>query len=548
MAETQNTRSVRCERTGNLLTPEQAALDRAALAFYDKMPYVQYDQYRMLACASGDPMIVYDTRRECFASPEIVSRERWTHLDCSSFVWAIYDAAFGCARELFVPKTGWMEEFVRAEKAAGRVSDKDMVVYLALLEQPEDHTAENHARVIREIREKLQPGDLIVFRRWNAAKKSPGGHVVMYLDGDYTIEVRGGSYDYVAGKDSTEPDGAILFYPLDELLFNPAAGKRYLFGRPNTYCIAVLRPLNTGRCAITDEAKARMALGRLSVSKTALPVGQSVDVNGELTYTITLDNAPSVGRSKELALTVRDPLPEGAEFVCADGGALIGGEIVFDGITMRDGETKKLRYTVKPKAGAKKLVSGVGEVNGIPFTYRDVPVGRHLTLPEQAALAELLAAGKDEGVGALTWLNDCYRAVTGKALGEDDPEELFASFFAPMNDSKGEARWRIAPQSEKKELFDAWIEQVVIGRHVLHTSDEEYMARVRYLKGESLRSGDILAVRGIEGNFFFYVYIGGGLELLQVSDEGVKEVKMATALEGILSHAQVLLFRLSMLA
>jgi len=544
MAETQ---SVRCERTGNLLTPEQTALDRAALAFYDKMPYVQYDQYRMLACTSGDPMIVYDTRRECFASPEIVSRERWTHLDCSSFVWAIYETAFGCARELFVPKTGWMEDFVRAELAAGRVSDKDMVVYLALLEKPEDHTDENHARVIREIREKLQPGDLIVFRRWNAAKNSPGGHVVMYLDGGYTIEVRGGSYDYAAGKDSTEPDGAILFYPLDELLFNPAAGKRYLFGRPNTYCVAVLRPLNTGRCAVTEEAKARMALGRLSVSKTALPVGRSVDPEGELTFTITLDNAPAVGRSKALALTVREPLAEGAELVSAEGAAVVDGVLVYDGITLRGGETKQLRYTVKAKAGAKKLVSGVGEVNGVPFTYRDVPVGKNLTLAQQAALSEKLAGEKGEGP-SLKWLNEAYRAATGKALGTDDADELFDCFFAPVSDRRGEARWRIAPQREKTAIADAWVEQVVIGRHVMHMSDEEYMARVRYLKPESLCYGDILAVRGIEGETFFYVYRGAGSEMLRVSDEGTAPVKTAPALEGILSHSRVLLLRPSMLA
>ena len=146
MTQTQSDGGVLCERTGNLLSPEQAALDRAAMAFYDKMPYVQYDQYRMLACTSGDPMIVYDTRRECFASPEIVSRERWTHLDCSSFVWAIYDSAFGNARDLFVPKTGWMEDFVREAKANGKVSDKDKVVYLALLETKEEHTKEPRAQ------------------------------------------------------------------------------------------------------------------------------------------------------------------------------------------------------------------------------------------------------------------------------------------------------------------------------------------------------------------------------------------------------------------
>lgn len=547
MTQTQSAGGVLCERTGNLLTPEQAALDRAALAFYDKMPYVQYDQYRMLACASGDPMIVYDTRRECFASPEIVSHERWTHLDCSSFVWAIYESAFGNARDLFVPKTGWMEDFVREAKANGKVSDKDLVVYLALMETKEEHTKENYARVIREIREKLQPGDLIVFRRWNEAKKSKGGHVVMYLDGGYTIEVRGGSYDYVTGKDSTEPDGAILFYPLDELLFNPAAGKRYLFGRPNTYCVAVLRPLNAGGCTVTEEARARMALGRLSVSKTALPVGQTVEPDGELTCTIMLDNAPRVGRSKELALTVREPLPEGADFVSADGGELIDGVIVFDGITLRDGETKKLRYTVKPKAGAKKLVSGVGDVNGVSFTYRDIPVGKHLTLAQEAALAELLAAGKGEGVPALAWLNECYRKVTGKALGTDDANELIDSFFAPMSDSKGEARWRIAPHCEKSNLAEAWIEQVVIGRHVMHTSDEEYMARVRYVKKESLCFGDIFAVRELDGSVNFLVYRGAGNEILRVDDEGTKALAVPATLEGILSHAQVLLFRPSML-
>ncbi len=547
MTETQNARSVLNERTGNLLTPEQAALDRAAFAFYDKMPNVQYDQYRMLNCVSGDPMIVYDTRRESFASPEIVSRERITHLDCSSFVWAIYNTAFGCARELFVPKTGWMEEFVRAEKAAGRVSDKDMVVYLALLEKKEDHTAENHERVVREIREKLQPGDLVMFRRWNEAKNQPGGHVVMYLDGDYTIEVRGGSYDHESGKDSVEPDGAILYYPLDELLFHPAAGRRYLFGRPNTYCVAVLRPLNTGRCTVTEEAGARMALGRLSVTKMALPVGQTVEPEGELTFTITLDNAPAVGSSKELTVTVSDPLPEGASFVSAEGGALVGDKIVFDAVTLRDGETKKLRYTVKAEPGAKKIVSGTGKVNGVSFTYRDVPVGKKLTLAEQAALSKKLAEEKGEGP-ALKWLNEAYRAATGKALGTDDIDELFDSFFAPVSDKKDQARWRIAPQREKKALADAWVEQVVIGRHVMHMSDEEYMARVRYLKPESLCYGDVLAVDGKEGEKYLYVYRGGGIEMLRVSDGGTAPVKTAPALEAILSHPRVLLLRPSMLA
>lgn len=544
---TQSNERVLCERTGNLLTPEQAALDRCAMAFYDKTPYVQYDQYRMLDAASGDPMIVYDTRRECFASPEIVSHERWTHLDCSSFVWAIYDNAFGNARELFVPKTGWMEDFVRAELAAGRVSEKDMVVYLALLEKKEDHTKENYEKVIADIRALLQPGDLIVFRRWNEAKKSKGGHVVMYLDGGYTIEVRGGSYDYVAGKDSTEPDGAILYHPLDELLFHPAAGKRYLFGRPNTYCVAVLRPFNKGSFTLTEDAKARMALGRLSVGKSALPVGQTVDVNGELTFTVTLDNAPKSERSKELCVTVSDPVPEGADFVSAEGGELVDGKVVFSNITLRDGEVKKLRYTVRAKEGAKRIVSGRGDVNGLSFTYRDVPVGRNLTLAEEAALAAKLDEGKPDGMGALEWINASYAAVTGKTLGTDSAEEIFESFFAPAEDSKGQSRFRIAPEGAGETLRAAWLDQIVIGRHVLHMNDEEYMARVRYLKKESLRFGDVFAIRGTDGATFFYIYRGAGQEILRVDDEGTKALAIPATLEGILSHRQVLLFRPSML-
>ena len=530
------------KRTGHRITREQAALERAALAFYDKHGFVQYDQFGMISANSGDPLSVYNTRRECFATPEAVSEERITHLDCSSFVWAIYDNAFGNAAELFPPKTGLMEPYVLKESEQGRIAPDMPVVYLQTIPEQE-RTEENQQRILDEMRAILQPGDLILYRREIREKNKNGGHVVMYLDGDYTIEVRGGSYDYAAGKDNVEEGGAILLYPLNELLFSPAGGKRYIFGKENVYLVSILRPLNTGKCHVTQECAARMQLAHLSVTKRALPEGQTVRPGQEFAFTVELNNAAAFGTSEDLTVTVTDPLPSNACFVSADnGGELIDGVVTWKDIPIANGETRALQYTVKVSAENGFVTSGRGAVNGLPFGYRDIEIAKDLTDAQCAELLRRLDGIGQGGGTALSRINAILRDVLGKDLGTDDAEKLLGAIYAPYADKKGEPRFRVAPDRDTAAA-KAWISAVVIGRHVMNTTDEEYTARVRYLREESLKPADILAVCSMDGEKLFYVYRGAGQDMLRVTDGSAVSVDTAETMESLLMYQRCVLLR-----
>ena len=119
------------------------ALLAMAEAYFLRGEWLQYDQLSM------DRVVRISPRRESFAPPEAASPSRRLHLDCSSFVWALYYATFGHMLEADL--TWHMTDFLRPE-----------VFYY---EPTHQETPELLEELKSRITKVLEPGDIITYFR-----------------------------------------------------------------------------------------------------------------------------------------------------------------------------------------------------------------------------------------------------------------------------------------------------------------------------------------------------------------------------------------------
>ena len=88
-------------------TMKTEALFAMAEAYFLRGEWLQYDQLSM------DRVVRISPRRESFAPPEAASPSRRLHLDCSSFVWALFYMTFGYMLEADL--TWHMTNYLRPE-------------------------------------------------------------------------------------------------------------------------------------------------------------------------------------------------------------------------------------------------------------------------------------------------------------------------------------------------------------------------------------------------------------------------------------------------
>lgn len=179
-------------------------------------------------------------------------------------------------------------------------------------------TRAEYEQVAAEMLELLEPGDIFVYRR------ASSGHVVMYLDGDTTLESGGGSYYTRKGRDRIDANGTIKLRDIGYFL--DLERSTNILTKNNLVNISIIRPLNAIPLEPSANSLARLELGRLSLSKLSMAPGQTVEQGDTITFQIVLDNQPDSDTSKDLVVDASDPLPTNVELISAsDGGALIDG-------------------------------------------------------------------------------------------------------------------------------------------------------------------------------------------------------------------------------
>jgi len=527
-------------RTGSPMTAEQMALELTAFGYNDKVLYTDYDQQNVTKVSrTNDPMRMIDTRREIYNAPEKGSVERRLYFDCSSFVWSNYYEAFGESFEnsadRFVPKTALMCTKGKNASDAGKIGPEQTVVYYKALGEADRDVPAIGEQIIREMRDILVHGDVIVYGKSSTPGVYDGGHTLLYLDGGYTIEAVGGDYKYLTGVDSVDTAGAVKLRDVDEYLFNMESAN-CVYNISDIAQIAILRPLNDPALKLTDRAIARLENNYLSITKLCKHPGQTVENGETLVYTIVLDNDSSSGKNKAAVVTVSDPLPTNTAYVSAsNGGKLVDGKVVFENVSVPAGQTVELSYTVTVSAASGKVESGEGSANGITFGYHAFEIAQEMTAAQYNALSDKLAQGKGEGETAFAWVNRLYREVLGKDLGVADEEALMDAFFSEASIS---GLYKVEYKDEA--VVRALVENYSAGFLVLNETQEEQAARIRVLNGENLQSGDLLVYEK-NGAYTYYVFAGDSLT--KITEESVSEAPMNRTLGSAFGQDRFVILR-----
>lgn len=514
-----------------LVSEEQSALVEVAYAYYYKGNKIHYDQY--------------GTRRNINPSPELATSDNRLHLDCSSYVNAVYYEAFG---ENVMPypttersaQTGVLTNY--AEEFLG--INPDVIGYW---ENANYTTEEEKAALLSEIKLLLEPGDVIVYRR-----TAETGHAIIYVGGGYFLHSTGSSYEY----DTTNPlnsydqasnaeisKGTVSKLSVKSVFDDPDSG-RYLF-TSNIARICLLRPLARG-LSITEQTKSRLTIPGISIEKTSSAgYAAAVSVGSPILYTITMTNNTDTEVSN---ITVKDKLPIGTEFIGAGKGISYENGVISWYGTIPANTTVNVVYCVVVTKDAEAVIESYeGTVNGVKlspvyntrakYSGEDsakiaeaiknitTPDSQLQVTPDPIALANLVYSTVGENV---------FEGATAKGL----LDALIDSDLKTYNAS-AEAYSMLVPT-----LYGGY--DIRLGYRV----DNE---RSRLVKESNVSVGDVIIAESGEV-VTVYVYAGEG-NLLSVStaDLTVKVMPIGTneyknVLMSLISYDRYVILRPSMLA
>lgn len=523
-------------RTGMLVTENQNYIIDFAAAYYEKAIYTQYEMQKMVELGNVSGLGTgTNIRREIYAEPGEISADEITYFDCSGFLHALYENSFGDASNRFGTSTKTMMEKAKAATSVGPDSE---VVYLYEKTESGTLSTSKVAAIANDMRALLEPGDIIVYRR-----TVDTGHTLVYMGDGYTLESGGGSYDFASGEDTVEEEGTLALRVADKYLFSYSSS-RCPMSKSNFASIAILRPLNGKNLSVSEMASAQSRNSGLSVTKRGLPVGRSVAPNGEITYTITLDNAPEIGTSFARSVTVTDQLSDKVTLVSAsDGGVLNGTVLTFADVPLAKNAVKTLSYTVRVKEGAVGAVEGTTcSANGVTAVCREVLIGTGMTEAQRQALDEALAAGKAGSVSALSWINSVYKTALGKNFDVKTDAALFNAIFEPFR-----GYYALGVDETKAGVATALVRSVTGGYHVSSRNAAEHRDRIRYVDANSFQYGDVFATQTVSGDYVYYIYVGADKPFIKVSNSSIGSADIAETMEKAMSFAKFALLRPAMM-
>lgn len=385
-----------------------AALLAAAEAFLARGNSIQYDQRSM------DRVVQITPRRDKLATPEAATEQHMLFLDCSSFVNAVYHAAFG------------------------RVLDADLTWHMAQMLQPcvfrwhasHTETPEERRRISREVTMLLRPGDLLVM------DKGSNGHVVLIGDGVYYhCNQKGGEkgYRYDLRQEAFTPGGAVYREPLAALLNSEAPNQ------PDICCVfddavqgfCVLRPLpRMGIPTPASVARLKDAAGLYCSVLSSHPGGRSAALGETVTYTVCIHSR--LASKQAVRVTFTTP-------------ASCGGEPRSVLLALPAGETAQATFSlIVPSIDVPFLTAPTVTVNGLPVWAERVLLHVGLSSAQQrqitAAVRQAAAAGQDIWAAAA----QSY-ALLGITLPTGVPEALTA-LFRRYDAVPGDVLWRLPQQ------------------------------------------------------------------------------------------------------
>ncbi|MBO4410996.1 MAG: DUF11 domain-containing protein [Lachnospiraceae bacterium] len=395
------------------------ALLQTVFAYYHKNPYCQYDESHVTKESTY--------RNYCrnvpnwSESPEYASKDQYYYAVCNIYPMAVYYQAFGIkdTQESGIPY------FTRQMKDLTRP---------VLVKKWENNTEETIEQILNEVRELLEPGDII-------AGYGKTGHALLYLGDIYGDGIRyvthcwGANFDE-NGRDRYEAEGAIYIQPEDEALYGKTEGKPswdlHQMSHSSSH-IVILRYFNARYFpnTITASAASRLVYPDLYIDRyLSCSPYNSVSPGEELTLTTEVRN---LGTQVYEDLEIEEVIPEGTERI---EGELRKSLRLEPGATYR--LTLKLRVTARP---GEQLRFPKGRAADIPTREIRLSVGTsHLTESEVKRLQDLADAivkgGFDPGT-ELKAVNELYERVIGTAPGLPDTVQEFLDLFLTSRYSDG---------------------------------------------------------------------------------------------------------------
>lgn len=514
------------------MTDEHIALREVAYAYYYKGNRIHYDQY--------------GTRRNINPSPELATSDYRIHLDCSSYVNAVYYEAFGENIMPYptterAPQTGVLTNY--AQEFLG--VNPDVVGYW---ENADYETEEEQKALLAEIKAGLQIGDVLINRR-----KGGSGHAIIYVGNGYFLHSTGDSYEYSVGNPSEAYDqaneaekgnGTISLLSVKNVLDDEASG-RYLFSSV-VEKFAILRPLARGGMTMTKQTEARLTIPGVSIEKTAsVSTSSAVCVGSSLMYVITLtNNTDNVVNN----VMVKDPLPAGTKYLAGIPGVILDGDNVMWSGSLAAKSTVSLSYMVEitPDALGTVINAEGGTVNGVLVTPLCHTVSKY-TKAELEAFGEnareMLEAGIDlNGSDPIKLLNLLYNSQFGADVLAEQKTAI--GILDELIDSQNKTVRTDA------ELY-SMLAPNLYGGYDIRSGYKTDNERSRLVCEKNLAVGDVI-IAETGDTIDVFVYVGDG-ELISVSSEngaaelveiGTNEYK--NILVSLISYDRYVILRPSM--
>lgn len=429
------------------------ALLATVKAYKDRGVWLQYDELSM------DRVAVVSSRRQSFAPPEAATAQNYLFLDCSSFIWACFYQAFDYMLEADL--TWYMFDYLTPE--------------IYRYEITHDETPEEIRNRIQEIREILQPGDVITYQQSNGI-----GHTMLYMDEHtYANCSKHGTfngYSYKECKNVFTGCGGVYFEPVDDLFRNsgdPVTGRNYLF-KDGMKRFAVHRPLDAVGEPVSDAvARIGEAAGLVCSVETDYPGGRTAEPGSRTVYRVVVRN------TNPEAVRVRISFKPGW-------GSSISSQEYAE-LAVDAGSEETAVFAADICTGAAFVYAPEITVNGLHIAAPRILTGRNLDRGQEEQLClgvdRYLAESPDTACAVSSAYRDLGITVS------PDARELLRRLFFLHDGSSGDVLSRRPREPEK----DMCVTTLFGGKGVVTpescTSPD---VRCTYISRNDLQTGDII--------------------------------------------------------
>lgn len=479
------------------LTKEQEAIIVTAKAYLSRGNRIQYADTRFTSSDYDSFFTTYEYRWESRGEngelkkdPEDYTSTDIGYTNCADFTHDVYYSALNYDIKLDTT----LDLIREAQK-----KDTKLGVYYRQITGFE--TAEEKARIEKEYRETLTPGDIIVFRN------SSNGHAMLYVgldagisEGQEIIHSTGSVYNYTNKKENFEQNGTVQERNLD-YYFKEGASNKYLF----TYYtdIAIIRPLNAFNGEIPEATKNRINnLQGIVVEKLSDPAfGGTVSPNSPLTFTFNVINT----NDKEVDIEITDVVPENSTFLSADAEFSVNKNNLSASFKIAPNQTKSISYTVTAGSG-DFIYSEAGLVNGVPVKCKKIYVRNTLTSEQQASIAQAIKTftnSNSSNLSDVNIINNVYMSTTGKNTKlSGTNKEIINQVFSKVTAT-------VYKLNDKSDYFDL-VAPAIYGGRLVGTSAKFDRQRTRLVYPRQLIIGDVILTRN-DGLYQIYMYTGENL-------------------------------------